>query len=92
MAETPAAPDDADLRGFVDKLQRFRSSLSTSEQAMFDNLTAAASSEVEGFFFQAFNQAWGATQRGGKTKVYDFSADTIEGDLVKPEGTDLNVN
>ena len=28
---------------------------------------------------------------GGKTKVYDFSADTIEGDLVKPEGTDLNV-
>lgn len=27
----------------------------------------------------------------GKTKVYDFSADTIEGDLVKPEGTDLNV-
>jgi len=26
-----------------------------------------------------------------KVKVYDFSADTIEGDLVKPEGTDLNV-
>lgn len=28
---------------------------------------------------------------GGKVKVYDFSGDTIEGDLVKPEGTDLNV-
>lgn len=26
----------------------------------------------------------------GKVKVYDFSGDTIEGDLVKPEGTDLN--
>ena len=25
-----------------------------------------------------------------KVKVYDFSGDTIEGDLVKPEGTDLN--
>ena len=23
----------------------------------------------------------------GKVKVYDFSGDTIEGDLVKPEGT-----
>ena len=32
-----------------------------------------------------------APAAGGKTKVYDFSADTIEGDLVKPEGTDLNV-
>ena len=34
-------------------------------------------------------------QKGGKdakpkVKVYDFSGDTIEGDLVKPEGTDLN--
>jgi hypothetical protein len=28
--------------------------------------------------------------KGGKVKVYDFSGDTIEGDLVKPEGTDLN--
>lgn len=25
-----------------------------------------------------------------KVKVYDFSGDTIEGDLVKPDGTDLN--
>ncbi|MGE0399137.1 MAG: hypothetical protein AB7T06_20670 [Kofleriaceae bacterium] len=25
-----------------------------------------------------------------KVKVYDFSGDTIEGDLVKPEGSDLN--
>jgi hypothetical protein len=29
--------------------------------------------------------------KAGKVKVYDFSGDTIEGDLVKPEGTDLNV-
>lgn len=29
-------------------------------------------------------------QPAGKVKVYDFSGDTIEGDLVKPEGTDLN--
>ncbi|MDX2092242.1 MAG: hypothetical protein SFX73_30530 [Kofleriaceae bacterium] len=32
----------------------------------------------------------GAPAAGGKVKVYDFSGDTIEGDLVKPEGTDLN--
>ena len=25
-----------------------------------------------------------------KVKVYDFSGDTIEGDLIKPDGTDLN--
>ena len=29
-------------------------------------------------------------EAAGKVKVYDFSGDTIEGDLVKPEGTDLN--
>ena len=23
-------------------------------------------------------------------KVYDFSGDTIEGDLIKPDGSDLN--
>lgn len=28
---------------------------------------------------------------GNKVKVYDFSGDTIEGDLVKPEGTDVSV-
>jgi len=27
----------------------------------------------------------------GKVKVYDFSGDTIEGDLIKPEGTDVGV-
>jgi hypothetical protein len=26
----------------------------------------------------------------GKTKVYDFSGDTIEGDLVKPEGSTVD--
>jgi hypothetical protein len=37
----------------------------------------------------AFAQKKGAGD-AGKVKVYDFSGDTIEGDLVKPEGTDLN--
>jgi hypothetical protein len=27
---------------------------------------------------------------GGKVKVYDFSGDTIEGDLIKPEGTTVD--
>ena len=27
---------------------------------------------------------------GGKVKVYDFSGDTIEGDLVKPEGSTVD--
>ena len=27
---------------------------------------------------------------GGKTKVYDFTGDTIEGDLVKPEGSTVD--
>ena len=26
----------------------------------------------------------------GKTKVYDFTGDTIEGDLVKPEGSTVD--
>ena len=26
----------------------------------------------------------------GKVKVYDFTGDTIEGDLIKPEGLDVN--
>jgi hypothetical protein len=29
-------------------------------------------------------------EAAGKTKVYDFSGDTIEGDLVKPEGSTLD--
>lgn len=29
--------------------------------------------------------------KNAKVKVYDFSGDTIEGDLVKPEGTDVSV-
>ena len=32
-----------------------------------------------------------ADAKAGKVKVYDFSGDTIEGDLVKPEGTDVSV-
>jgi hypothetical protein len=36
-----------------------------------------------------------AAQEGGdkgaaKVKVYDFSGDTIEGDLIKPEGTTVD--
>ena len=29
-------------------------------------------------------------QREKKVKVYDFSGDTIEGDLIKPEGTTVD--
>ncbi len=29
-------------------------------------------------------------QGGGKVKVYDFSGDTIEGDLIKPEGSTVD--
>ena len=29
-------------------------------------------------------------QPAGKTKVYDFTGDTIEGDLIKPEGSTVD--
>jgi hypothetical protein len=29
-------------------------------------------------------------KKGGQVKVYDFSGDTIEGDLVKPEGSTVD--
>jgi len=32
----------------------------------------------------------GGDSAQSKVKVYDFSGDTIEGDLIKPDGTDLN--
>ena len=32
----------------------------------------------------------GGGDTSGKVKVYDFSGDTIEGDLIKPEGLDVN--
>ena len=32
----------------------------------------------------------GGAPASGKTKVYDFSGDTIEGDLVKPEGSTVD--
>jgi len=34
--------------------------------------------------------AGGGGEKGGKVKVYDFSGDTIEGDLVKPEGSTVD--
>ncbi len=37
----------------------------------------------------AFAQGAGAGQKP-KVKVYDFSGDTIEGDLIKPEGTTVD--
>ena len=37
----------------------------------------------------AFAQPKGG-DKGGKVKVYDFSGDTIEGDLVKPEGSTVD--
>lgn len=43
------------------------------------------------FFTASLAAAQPAPKAGdAKVKVYDFSGDTIEGDLVKPEGTDLN--
>jgi hypothetical protein len=35
-------------------------------------------------------KAGGAAAGAGKTKVYDFTGDTIEGDLVKPEGSTVD--
>lgn len=32
----------------------------------------------------------GGDKGAGKTKVYDFTGDTIEGDLVKPEGSTVD--
>lgn len=32
----------------------------------------------------------GGAAAGGKVKTYDFSGDTIEGDLVKPEGSTVD--
>jgi len=34
--------------------------------------------------------AAGGDKGNGKVKVYDFSGDTIEGDLVKPEGSTVD--
>ena len=34
--------------------------------------------------------AQNAPAGGGKVKVYDFSGDTIEGDLIKPEGSTVD--
>jgi len=38
----------------------------------------------------ALAQPKGGEGGGGKVKVYDFSGDTIEGDLVKPEGSTVD--
>ena len=43
---------------------------------------------VLGLSTTAFAQKKGAD--AGKVKVYDFSGDTIEGDLVKPEGSTVD--
>ncbi len=86
-------PRQADAESLAAKLQQFRSELSPNEQEIFDSMTAAAvgdpDAEVQGFLFQQFFKPF--VQRTPKTKDYGFSSDTIEGDLVKPEGTDLNV-
>ena len=39
---------------------------------------------------QADDKKGGGGDKGGKVKVYDFSGDTIEGDLVKPEGSTVD--
>ncbi len=46
---------------------------------------------VLGLASPAFAQKKGdAPQGNGKVKVYDFSGDTIEGDLIKPEGSTVD--
>ena len=44
---------------------------------------------VLGLTGSAYAQKKGAGD-AGKVKVYDFSGDTIEGDLVKPEGSTVD--
>lgn len=39
---------------------------------------------------KADNKSGGDNKGNGKVKVYDFSGDTIEGDLIKPEGSTVD--
>ena len=39
---------------------------------------------------KAGNDKGGGGGGNGKVKVYDFSGDTIEGDLIKPEGSTVD--
>jgi hypothetical protein len=41
-------------------------------------------------FMTGISAAQPKAPAAGKTKVYDFSGDTIEGDLVKPEGSTVD--
>ena len=40
--------------------------------------------------FAQKKEAKGGEGGNGKVKVYDFSGDTIEGDLIKPEGSTVD--
>ncbi len=42
-------------------------------------------------FAQGKGKNQGNAGNAAKVKVYDFSGDTIEGDLIKPEGTGVDV-
>jgi hypothetical protein len=42
------------------------------------------------FASPAFAQKGKKEDKGAKVKVYDFSGDTIEGDLIKPEGSTVD--
>lgn len=44
-----------------------------------------------GFSQDAAAQGKGKGKDAGKVKVYDFSGDDITGDLVKPEGSNVDV-
>ena len=52
-------------------------------------LCSIAASLVVMFIVGAAGEAK-ADDKQPKTKVYDFSGDTIEGDLVRPEGTTVD--
>lgn len=45
---------------------------------------------LSGVAFAQGKQAAPPAGGSGKVKVYDFSGDTIEGDLIKPEGSTVD--
>lgn len=51
---------------------------------------ALSSFSASGAYAQKKDAAPAGGAGGGKVKVYDFSGDTIEGDLIKPEGSTVD--
>jgi hypothetical protein len=60
----------------------------TTMQKLLGSFVAAAS--VAFVLLAAGGTAQADDKSAPKTKVYDFSGDTIEGDLIRPEGTTVD--